>query len=151
VAGFPAYHQSPQFDEIWVDSASYASRNFAVQGLIGQGFNTGTDFYEQASRNVSIKPDYVGIVGEFINPSVPGNVIDGCAELLYVIPISQGIKNTLKTQRLLLGQQSDVDWTEPYDLYVANPNTTDQTAQMVPNLINFLLLDMAKAAETQLF
>ncbi len=151
VAGFPAYHQSPQFDEIWVDSASYASRNFAVQGLIGQGFNTGTDFYEQASRNVSIKPDYVGIVGEFTNPSVPGNVIDGCAELLYAIPISQGIKDTLKTQRLLLGQQSDVYWTEPYDLYVANPNTTDQTAQMVPNLINFLMLDMAKAAETQLF
>lgn len=151
VAGWPAYHQSPSFDEIWVDSASYAARNFAVQGLIGQGFNTGTDFYQAASRQVSAKPDYVAIVGEFNNPRIPGNVIDGCADMLYAIPISQGIKDTLKTQRLLLGQQSDVYWTEPYELYVADPSTTDQTARMVPNLINFLLLDMAKAAETQMF
>ena len=151
VAGWPAYHQSPLFDEIWVDSASYAARNFAVQGLIGQGFNTGTDFYQATSRNVSIKPNYVGIVGEFNNPSDPDNVIDGCADLLYTIPISQGIKDTLKTQRLLLGQQSDVYWTEPYDLYVADPGTNDPTAMMVPNLINFLMLDMAKAAETQMF
>lgn len=151
VAGWPAYHQTPLFDELWVDSAAYAARNFAVQGLIGQGFTTGTDFYQATSRNVSIKPNYVGIVGEFSNPSDPANVVDGCAELLYTIPISQGIKNTLRTQRLLLGQQSDVYWTEPYQLYVANPSTTDQTAQMVPNLINFMLLDMAKAAETQMF
>ncbi|MGV3638829.1 MAG: hypothetical protein ACO1NQ_14405, partial [Flavobacteriales bacterium] len=103
------------------------------------------------SRNVSIKPNYVGIVGEFTDPSDPDNVINGCADLLYAIPISQGIRDTLKTQRLLLGQQSDVYWTEPYDLYVANPSTTDPTAMMVPNLINFLMLDMAKAAETQMF
>ena len=57
----------------------------------------------------------------------------------------------MKTQRLLLGQQSDVYWTEPYDLYVADPGTNDPTAMMVPNLINFLMLDMAKAAETQMF
>lgn len=151
VAGWPAYFQSPQFDELWVDTAAYAARNFGVQGLIGYGFVTGTDFYQAASRNVTIKPNYVAIVAEFTTPSVPGNVIDGCADMLYAIPISQGVKNTLKTQRLLLGQQSDVYWTEPYELYVANPGTTNQTAQMVPNLINFLLLDMAKAAETQPF
>ena len=151
VAGWPAYHQSPAFDSIWVDSASYAARNFAVQGLIGQGFNTGTDHYEVASRNVSIDPDYIAIVGEFSNPSSPGNVVDGCADLLYAIPISQEVKDTLKTQRLLLGQASDIYWTEPYELYVSDPSTSDPTAQMVPNLINFLLLDMAKAAETQQF
>ena len=151
VAGWPAYHQAPAFDAIWVDSASYAARNFAVQGLIGQGFNPGTDFYQAASRNVSIDPNYVAITQEFTNPSDPDNVVDGCADLLYAIPISQGIKDTLKTQRLLLGQQSDIYWTEPYDLYVSNPGTTDPTAQMIPNLINFLLLDMAKAAETQQF
>lgn len=151
VAGWPAYYQTPQFDELWVDTASYAARNFAVQGLIGQGFGTGTDFYQAASRNVAIDPIYIDIVAEFTDPSDPDNIVDGCAELLYTIPISQGIKNTLKTQRLLLGQQSDVYWTEPYELYVADPGTPDQTAQMVPNLINFLLLDMAKAGETQLF
>lgn len=151
VAGWPAYYQTPQFDELWVDPASYAARNFAVQGLIGQGFNTGTDFYEAASRNVSIDPDYLAIVAEFPDPSDPDNVVDGCADLLYTIPISQGIKNTLKTQRLLLGQASDIYWTEPYDLIVADPNTNDPTALMVPNLINYLLLDMAKAAETQMF
>lgn len=151
VAGWPAYHQSPLFDEIWVDSAAYAARNFAVQGLIGQGFTTGTDFYQVASRNVSIDPDYMAIVAEFNNPSDPDNVVDGCADLLYTIPVSQGIKTTLKNQRLLLGQSSDVYWSEAYDLRVADPNTSDQTAQMVPSLINFLMLDMAKAAETQLF
>jgi uncharacterized protein (DUF1800 family) len=151
VAGWPAYHQSPLFDEIWVDSAAYAARNFAVQGLIGQGFNTGTDFYQAASRNVAIDPDYMAIVAEFSNPSDPSNIVNGCADLLYAIDISAGVKATLKTQRLLLGQSSDAYWTEAYQLRAADPNTTNQTAQMVPSLINFLLLDMAKAAETQLF
>lgn len=151
VAGWPAYFQGPQFDELWVDTAAYAARNFAVQGIIGQGFTTGADFYQAASRNVSIDANYVAVVQEFNTPANPNNVVDGCADLLYGVPVSQNVKNTLKTQRLLLGQQSDVYWSDAYNLYVADPNTTNQTAQMVPNLINFLLLDMAKAGESQLF
>ncbi|MBL7950786.1 MAG: DUF1800 family protein [Flavobacteriales bacterium] len=151
VAGWPAYYQGPQFDELWVDTAAYAARNFAVQGIIGQGFTTGADFYQAASRNVSIDPDYMAIAAEFDAPNDPDNVVSGCADMLYAIPVSQGVKNTLKTQRLLLGQSSDVYWTEAYELRVADPNTTNQTAQMVPSLINFLLLDMAKAGESQMF
>ncbi len=151
VAGWPAYYQTPQFDELWLDSASYAARNSVVQSIIGQGFNTGPDFYEAASRNLTRKPDLMAVVGEFSDPADPNVVINGCADLLYAIAVSQGIKDQLKTNRLLLGQASDLYWTDAYEIYAADPDTTNQTAQMVPNLLTFLLLDMAKAGETQVF
>jgi uncharacterized protein (DUF1800 family) len=151
VAGWPGYYLSPQFDELWLDSASYAARNSAVQGIIGQGFNTGDQFYQVASRNLLRKPDLMAAVAEFGDASDPNVVVAGCADMLYAIPISQGILDTLKTNRLLLGQASDIYWSDAYEIYVADPNTTNQTAQMVPNLLTFMLLDMGVAAETQMF
>lgn len=151
VAGWPAYFQTPQFDELWLDSAAYAARNSAVQGIIGQGFNTGPDFYQAASRNLLRKPNLLAAVAEMGDASDPNVVVAGCADMLYAIPVSQGILDTIKTNRLLLGQSNDTYWSDAYEIYVADPNTTNQTAQMVPNLLTFMLLDMAKAGETQVF
>ena len=61
------------------------------------------------------------------------------------------MRNGRKTDLLLLGQQSDIYWTDAYELYVSDPNTTNQTAMLVPQIILWLFLDMAKAGETQLF
>ncbi len=151
VAGWPAYFQGPQYDELWLDTANYAARNFAVQGLIGQSFTTGNDYYQAASRNVQSAPRMMDILAEFSDPTDPNAVVAEAADMLYSIPISQAVRNNLKTNRLLLGQSSDTYWSDAYEIYAADPNTTNQTAQMVPNLFKFMLLDMAKAAETQMY
>lgn len=151
VAGWPAYFQGPQYDELWLDTANYAARNFALQGLIGQSFSTGNDHFQAASRNLQSSPNMMAILAEFSDPTDPNVVVAEAADMLYSIPISQAVRNNLKTNRLLLGQSSDIYWTDAYELYVADPNTTNQTAQMVPNLFKFMLLDMAKAAETQMY
>ena len=71
-------------------------------------------------------------------------------ELLYNVPISQSVKDQLKTNFLLLGQQSDVYWSDAYDLYAADPNTTNMTAQLVPTILLWMYGEMAQAAEIHL-
>jgi len=151
VAGWPAYYQGAQYDDLWLDSASYASRNFVMQGIIGQGFSTGNDLYQATSRNLLMKVSLPNVVAQFSDPTDPNAVVNDTAELLLNIPVSQAVRNQLKTSRLLLGQQSDIYWTDAYEIYAADPNTTDQTGMMVPNLLLYLFLDMAKAAETQVY
>ena len=151
VAGWPAYYQSPQFDELWLDTANYAARNFALRSLIGNGFVTGSEHYQPQSRNLQIKPNLLSVVAEFSNPSNPNDLVLELCDLLLHIPISSEVRSILKTTKLLLGQQSDVYWTEAYDLYVSNPNTTNQTAQMVPNLLLNVFLDISGSAEIQIF
>jgi hypothetical protein len=72
------------------------------------------------------------------------------AELLFATPISAQVRQQLKTNYLLLGQANDFYWSDAYELYVQDPNTTDQTAMLVPNLLLFLFVDMVQAAENHL-
>ena len=69
------------------------------------------------------------------------------ADLLYTIPISQTVKDQLKTNYLLFGQSQDYYWTNAYDLYISDPGTTDLAAQLVPSILLWLMLDMVQAAE----
>jgi hypothetical protein len=94
--------------------------------------------------------DLVQLVGQFNNAMDPNVVVGEAAELLMAVPISTAVRNQLKTSYLLLGQQSDFYWSDAYELYVNDPNTTDMTAQLVPSLLLWLFLDMSGAAETQL-
>ncbi len=66
------------------------------------------------------------------------------------MPVSNGVKTQLKTNYLLLGQMNDVYWSDAYEMYVADPNTTNMTAQLVPSILLWMFGDMAGAAETQM-
>jgi hypothetical protein len=150
VAGWLAYHQFPQYDDIWLDTATYPARNNTLQGIIFNGFATDNNFYQSTSRNLSFKVDLLAVVAEYSDPSDPNVIIAGTDDLLFAIPVSQGIRDTLKTNLLLLGQMNDIYWTDAYELYVADPGTTDMTAQLVPQILLWLFMDMSKAGETQL-
>lgn len=151
VAGWPAYYQSPQFDDIWLDTATYPARNNSLLAILYSGFDTDDDFYQASSRNLSFKADLLAVIAEYDDPTDPNTVVAGTDDLLFAVPISTTVRNGLKTDLLLLGQQSDIYWTDAYELYVADPGTTNQTAMLVPQITLWLFLDMAKAGETQLF
>ncbi len=150
VAGWPAYYQSPSFDNIWMDTATYPARKNCMLGILYSGFATADDIYQPESQNLEFKADLLATVAEFTDPTDPNALVNDAAELLFAVPVSAGVRTQLKTNYLLLGQQNDVYWTDAYELYVADPGTTNMTAQLVPSILLWLTGDMVGAAETQL-
>ncbi|MEO8069191.1 MAG: DUF1800 family protein [Flavobacteriales bacterium] len=150
VAGWPAYYQFPQYDTIWMDAANYALRKQISDIICYVGFYSPANTYEPQSANVNSKIDFTAFVAQFQNPIDPNALIDEAAELLFATPLSQGVKDQLKTNFLLFGQQSDIYWSQAWSVYSADPNTTDPYGMLVPVLLLSLFLDMQTAAEYHL-
>lgn len=152
VAGFPAYYQTPGFDNIWMDTATYPARKNSMLGILYSGFATGdaSDVYQASSQDLEFKCDLLATVAEFTDPTDPNVLVTDAAELLFAVVVSNGVKAQLKTNYLLLGQASDVYWTDAYEIYVADPGTTNMTAQLVPSILLWMFADMCGAAETQM-
>ena len=150
VAGWQAYYQFPQFDKIWLDTATFPNRNNTLLSVAYVGAATGNDLYQVQSRNLSFKVDPLNVVAQFTNPYDPNTLIADAAELLFATPISAAVQQQLKTNYLLLGQANDFYWSDAYEIYVQDPNTTDQTAMLVPNILLALFVDMVQAAENHL-
>ncbi|HMC96542.1 MAG TPA: DUF1800 family protein, partial [Flavobacteriales bacterium] len=150
VAGWPAYYQYPQYDSIWMDTATYPARALSMQSILFNGFVTAANLYQPQSQNLTFKPDLLAVVAQFTDPYNPNTLVADATDMLFAVPVSQGVRDQLKTSYLLLGQQNDSYWSDAYELYVMDPNTTDMTAQLVPFMLLSLFLDMSGAAETQL-
>nr|MBP8878576.1 hypothetical protein [Flavobacteriales bacterium] len=112
---------------------------------------TPSDTVLPASADLSFRTDLVAFTQELQNPSNPNALIDQLVELMYVHPISPAVKQQLKQAYLLFGQTNDIYWSDAYELYVADPNTTSMTAQLVPDILRWLVGDMQKAAERHLY
>ena len=150
VAGWPAYYQFPQFDTIWMDAANYALRKQISDIICYVGFTTPANTYEPQSANLNFKIDFPTFVAQFQNPLDPNTLIDEAVELLFATPLSQAVKDQLKTNFLLFGQASDIYWMQAWAAYSADPNTTDPYGMLVPVLLLSLFLDMQTAAEYHL-
>ncbi|MBL0045706.1 MAG: DUF1800 domain-containing protein [Flavobacteriales bacterium] len=151
VAGWPAYYLYPSYDNLWLDTATYPSRNNSQLGIIYGTFDTPSNTVLPDNANLVFSVDLVAFTQQLQTPTDPNALIDQLAELFFVNPISQGVKNQLKQNYLLLGQLNDDYWSVAYATYVADPNTTDMTAQLVPDILHWLVGDMQQAAERQLF
>ncbi len=147
VAGWPAYYQHPQYDDIWVDTATFPARNFSLQGIVYVGITTPADLYQPQSQNLELKVDLVAFCEQLSNPADPDQLLADMAELYYGTAVSQAVRDQLKTNILLFGQTQNYYWTFAYSTYVADPNTQDFTAQLVPGVLLWLTVDMLGAAE----
>jgi len=150
VAGWPAYSSYPTYDDLWLDTASFPARNNSLLGIVYSGFNTPAETAQAASANLTFKADLVAFVQQLSAPSDPNALISDLADLFYAPAISQTVKDELKTNYLLFGQGADHYWTDAFTTYVDDPNTTDMAAQLVPNILLWLIGDMQKAAEHHL-
>ncbi len=150
VAGWTAYYLYPSYDDLWLDTATYPARNNTALGLVYSGFTTPTQVYQLANADLTFKVDLVAFTQQLAAPSDPDELINELVELMFVNPISASVKQQLKQQYLLFGQLNNDYWTEAYNTYVADPNTTNMTAQLVPDILRWLIGDMKKAAEYQL-
>jgi uncharacterized protein (DUF1800 family) len=155
VAGWPAYYQTPSYHEIWVDTSTYPARKSAYENTSKNTYALTNkdkvyDGVNSPSYGFSTKMNFVEFVKKFDNPSDPNALINEAAEMLLGVPLSQTVKDQLKTNYLLLGQSSDYYWTDAYDVYLANPNTNDPESRRVPTMLQDLFLYLMSSAEYHL-
>jgi len=151
VAGWPAYYLFPSYDDLWLDTATFPARNNSLLAVVYGTIETPADTVLPNNANLIFELDIVAFAQQLQDPSNPNALIDELVELFYVNPISASVKQQLKQNYLLFGQVSDIYWTEAYELFIADPNTANMTAQLVPAILKWLIGDMQKAAERHLF
>jgi uncharacterized protein (DUF1800 family) len=151
VAGWPAYYLYPSYDNLWLDTATFPARNNAMLGIVYGSFTSPSNTVLPNNADLEYRVDLVAFTQLLQNPSDPELLMDQLAELFYVNPISEAVKDQLKQNYLLLGQSNDDYWSQAYTTYVADPNTTDMAAQLVPDILHWLIDDMKQAAESHLY
>jgi uncharacterized protein (DUF1800 family) len=116
VAGMPAYYQEPLFHEIWITTDSLPKRNQFTDVMSSNGY----------SRNgFRMQFDFVAYAKTLSNPGNPNDLIDDALKYLYRLNLSPQVKQQMKTQMLLTGQQYDYYWTNAWSAYIANPTTAN--------------------------
>ena len=127
VAGMPAYYQEPLFHEIWITTDSLPKRNQFTDIMTNTGY----------SRNgFRMQFDFVAYAKTLTNPGNPNDLIDEALKYLYRINLSPQVKQQMKTQMLLSGQQYDYYWTNAWSAYIASPTTANF------NIVNIRIRDL---------
>ena len=127
VAGMPAYYQEPLFHEIWITTDSLPKRNQFTDIMTNTGY----------SRNgFRMQFDFVAYAKTLTNPGNPNDLIDEALKYLYRMSLSPQVKQQMKTQMLLSGQQYDYYWTNAWSAYIANPTTANF------NIVNIRIRDL---------
>ena len=127
VAGMPAYYQGPLFHEIWITSDSLPKRNqftdiMTTTGYLRNGFR--------------MQFDFVAFAKTLTNPGNPNDLVDEALKYLYRMNLSPQVKQQMKTQMLLSGQQYDYYWTNAWSAYIASPTVANF------NIVNIRLRDL---------
>ena len=118
VAGWPAYYQTPQFYELWINSDTLPRRTTLSNTLNRSGY-TNTGFTYAA--------DPLTFTLNLSDPRNPDVLIDESARLFFAIPLTAAQKAFLK-QTLIPGLP-DYEWTVEWDSYLADPgNATKKNA-----------------------
>jgi hypothetical protein len=114
VAGWPAYYQIPQYYELWVNADTLPKRNQFSDLMITAGY----------TRNgFKLIIDAVAYTNALSNPADPNALITEVTAHLLRIPLSATVKNQLKKDFLLTGQDEDYYWTVAWETYKNNPTT----------------------------
>lgn len=116
VAGWPAYYQTPQFDELWVNTDTLPKRNQFTDLMIGNG-------YTRNGKKIWV--DAVEFTKTLPNPGDPNLLITDVLAVIFQIDISQASRDQLKKDFLLSGQDQDYYWTNAWNAYIFNPTTAN--------------------------
>lgn len=117
VSGWPAYYQEPQFYELWINSDTLPKRNRFTDQLVSPG-------YTRNNRRLQLDP--VAFARSLPNATDPNTLINDSLAILYMVPLSNTTKETIKKNILLSGQDQDYYWSNAWLAYLATPN--DQMA-----------------------
>ncbi len=133
VSGWKPYYQIPGFYGIWINSDTYPKRNQFSDTMAVSG-------YTASSKKIII--DHLAYAKTFSNPGDPNVLISDIADHMLQLPLSAAIRNQLKKDILLSGQDQDYYWTNAWNAHIAN--LADQTAlrivqKRLQDLIKYLM------------
>lgn len=139
VAGWPAYYQVPVFHEIWINTSTFPERVKFTENLVKNG-------YTRSGKTVKV--DLTTFIKNLDNPQEPNKLINELDFWFFQTPISQALKNKLKTDILLGGQSSDYHWTDLWLEFLAKPTTTN--TNLVTTRLKSLFVYLLSLPEFQL-
>lgn len=131
VAGWPAYYQTPQFHELWINSDTLQKRTQLSTTMITTG---------HTANGYKIIIDPIAFADQVSNPADPNVLIDEFALYLFPIAITPTQKAFLK--ETLIPGLPDYEWTEEWMDYKLDPtNTTKMNAvkMKLQALIGFMI------------
>ncbi len=123
VAGWPAYYQTPQFYELWINSDTLPRRTAFTTTMAKTGYSSG---------GFKLVVDVLLFTQALTNPSDPNALIDEAAQLFFAMPITANQKAFLK-QTLLPGLP-DYEWTVEWAQYLADPTNSTKSAPVKSKL-----------------
>lgn len=113
VAGWPAYYQAPDYNELWINADTMPKRNKFTDLMVETG-------YTKNGKKIII--DTIQFAKTVCtNPSDPNLLIDSLFAFLVSTDVDASLKTNLKIQLLLTGQMSDYYWTDAWNLYISTP------------------------------
>jgi uncharacterized protein (DUF1800 family) len=130
VAGWPAYYQSPDYNELWINADTLPKRNKFTDLMLETG-------YTKNGKKIIVNTiNFVKTIST--NPADPNVLINDLFSFLVSTEISSSLKTTLKSQILLSGQASDYYWTNAWNAYLTVPTTINF------NIVNTRLKSLLK-------
>ncbi len=140
VSGWPAYYQTPQYHQLWLNSDTLPKRiQYTVALMVG--FN-----YKGSKK---LQADVIEFAKQCSDPSNPNTLIQETIDFLYAMDISSTQKTGLKQSTLLFGQTNDIYWTNAWNDYINNPTDTNKK-NTVTNGLYLMLKYLLDLAENQL-
>ncbi len=115
VAGWPAYYQSPDYNELWINADTLPKRNKFTDLMLATGYT------KNGKKIIVNTVQFAQTVCP--TPSDPNILMDSLFSFLVSTEISSTMKSNLKTQILLTGQANDRYWTDAWNAYLGNPTT----------------------------
>lgn len=125
VAGWPAYYQAPQYQQLWINADTLPKRNIFSDTMITTGYT---------KSGVTIIIDTTVFAASMPAPSNPNSLVQDSLTYLIRIPLSQQSRDQLKTDILLDGQANDIYWTTAWNTFVNNPGDTANASSVKTKL-----------------
>ena len=138
VAGWQAYYQNPEYNELWINSDTVTKRRNFSDAIIGSGYTT-------SGGKLLIDP--IAFVQSLSDPTDPNVIVNESAQRLFAVtPTATQIAFLKDT---LLPGLPDYEWTTEWAAYLANP-TNAATLSAVKNKLVALYELMMEMPEYQL-
>lgn len=130
VAGWPAYYQAPDYNELWINADTLPKRNKFTDLMLETG-------YTRNSKKIIVNTVQFA-TNICANPSDPNVLIDSLFSFLLSTEVDPVLKTNLKVQLLLTGQTSDYYWTTAWNTYMSTPTSINF------NIVNTRLKSLLK-------
>jgi len=139
VAGWPAYYQTPQYYELWINSATLPNRMLFTDMAVNSGLSNGP--------SMNIKLDVLNFAQQCTDAGDPDALIDYVCSILLGVAASATEHDNLKSI-LLSAQQNNSYWTDAWNDYISNPSAANTTT--VENRLRSMFTYLLRLAEHQL-